>query len=233
MTIKTSTSPGLSAFGFKFPGCGALAKLMLLLVVVSAPSAYGEEPARLVRDGDSLRFSGASPSGKVAGVAAWVDVHGLLAYVNVKQEQVLASGIGEAVWKPGERLPDEGFYLMADPMLGRFALLGWPVDVIGVGRGVAEVMNSGRELLVEAFQVVPTDLVTVLIRPGRGVWALASPDGSKFDHDGQANAQQVLFASDFTLVSGEGVLETFEAGDHVVIAELRSGTVVQTVLSRR
>uniref|UniRef100_A0A7C2SF54 Uncharacterized protein n=1 Tax=Thermoanaerobaculum aquaticum TaxID=1312852 RepID=A0A7C2SF54_9BACT len=206
--------------------------VVFCLALLLSPEVTAAGQDRLERRGGHWYWPGAVPAGTVVAVAAWADVEGLLAYVNVKHE-VLKGGSGrrEIAWAPADRFPDEGFYAMVDVASGLLATGGWE---LGTSTGL-EVQVAGRssELRISGGPSSPSYLVVLVARPGRGVWALVSPDGSKYDRDGTENGEQWLSAFDFAPLGESQGLETFEPGDHIVVAELRSGAVIRTTVSGR
>lgn len=192
----------------------------LFFALVFAPSSHAASAARLNRTGRDLKFSGTTPFGEVVGLGAWVEIEGLLAFVHIAQATVRdGDGDGVVAWSPGGRAAEDGFYFMADVKTGALGLLG----LEGVsGSVVLKVSEDGSLLSFSGFRVTPSYLVVVVVRPGVGVWTLASPDGSKFDRDSRENAAQVFGVQDFSLVGGAGVLDAVLPGDRVVVYDVRS-----------
>lgn len=209
--------------------------LVALLPVVFfslLPAAAQEHQGRLERRGPAWYFRGGTPFGTVVGVAAWVETEGVLAYVNVKHELLKdASGRGEVSWAPAKNFPDEGLYAMLDLTSGVVATGGWEPG--GNPRLEVFVTPGGKELRISGAPSVPTYIVLLVARPGRGVWVLASPEGSTYDHDGEENGAQLLSATDVVPLADAQPLEVFAPGDHLVVAELRTGVVIDTVVSGR
>lgn len=221
-----------SKSGFQSLAKGPLVALFPVLFFSLLPAVAQENQARLERRGPAWYFRGGTPFGAVLGVAAWVEMEGVLAYVNVKHELLKdTSGRGEITWTPAEKFPNEGLYAMVDLSSGLVGTGGW--EPSGNSGPDLYVMPGRKELRISGVAAVPSYVVVVVVRPGHGVWMLASPDGSKYDRDGEENGQQLLAAADIGPLGDAQAIQTFEPGDHLVVAELRSGTVVRTVVSGR
>lgn len=206
---------------------------VLPLLVALGWAAHGQS-LRLERDQGGLRLGPLTPGTRVAALAAWYDVQGVLANLQLKTAELEVSGDArEAVWSPAPSFPDQGLYVMADVGGGRLAVLGLADNAPLPREAPVSWDTEGTSVKFAGSDMAPSTLVVALFRPGRGVWFVLSPDGSTFDRDGEENGEQVIRVSDLQPLGASGPVDGLAVGDHLVVAELRSAAVYHLMVTGR
>lgn len=195
----------------------------LVLGLTAAAAAVAVEP-RLTFDGEHIEVSGVTPGGAVVAFGAGQEHRGWLPGFRWFQE-ILHDHDSDGVvdWEPATPLPAGVVWIVVDFTTGAYSSLSLSeTQVQTLSKGDLSVPVGAPELVFRAGRRFPTLLAALLVRPGQAAWAMLSADGATTDLDGGEDGSQRLRLADFTELAEGPAVHVFEAGDVLVVVELRS-----------
>lgn len=207
---------------------GSLAAVHTLFIVsgLLAAATAAAQP-RLTFDGDRIEVGGVTPGGAVVAFGAGQVRPGWLPGFRWFRE-ILHDHDRDGVvhWEPATPLPGGFAWVAVDLTSGAHSSASLPeTQVRGFSKAALTASVGTPEMILRAGTRLPTLLAALLVRPGQGAWALLSPDGATTDLDGAEDGSQRLRLADFAALAQAPAVDVFEAGDVLVVVEMRSLTI--------